>query len=409
MSKFSFKFIKYIFILLFAACVCVYAQQNEINQQAKQLSNIEQNLKQKQAEQIKLLRDERTVKRDLDFLNDSIKKTEKRLKDIASDIKSAEQNLSVASKNYNDASQSRELWNQTILDDIWLFNKTFIVNRYEKSPIEYKIRQEAIKSKKNKFDSENRRAVLSSSDVNKWQKAKNDLLLLKDREGKLVNERQSLIEEKNKLFKTTSNQRKKAEAEIRELQNSAKALQKVMQDLVRESKRREQQRLKEVERKSAAIKAPAAPAPSSDASLRPRAEITRARSQADSKKRKLISPPVSGRVVLNFGRNKHEELDTYIISNGIKMKAADRSDVRSVESGVVVYLGQFRSYGNVVIIDHSSFFAIYGQLNRIYVKDNQSVKRGEAVGQLGSGENSVLYFEIRRDNVPDNPILWFKR
>ncbi|MDR0823089.1 MAG: peptidoglycan DD-metalloendopeptidase family protein [Endomicrobium sp.] len=407
MFKYSLKIKAYALtlILLFTACLFASAQQNDMKQQTNRLSNIERNLKQKQAEQIKLLRAERTVRRDLEFLNDAIKKTEKRLQDLSDDIKNAEQNLSKASRNYNDASKSANLWNQTILDDIWLFNKMAIVNRYERNPVEYKIRENAIKAKKNKFDGEQKRADSSSSDMSKWQKTKNDLAVLRDKESKLVNERKNLTAEKNKLLKSTSSQRLKAEREIQELKESAAALQKVMQNLVQESKRKEQQRIREEQKKQAV----SVRAPQPETSLRPRAEISKARTQADSKKRRTISPPVSGRVILHFGKNQHDELDTFVISNGIKLKADNGAAVRSVEPGAVVYLGQFRSYGNVVIIDHNGFFAVYGQLNKIFVKDNQSVKRGDTIGQLGSGDNSVLYFEIRRDNVPDNPMLWFKR
>ncbi|MDR3049931.1 MAG: peptidoglycan DD-metalloendopeptidase family protein [Elusimicrobiota bacterium] len=401
----------FVLLVLFGAGGLANAQTSEVGQHANRLSNIERNLKQKQAEQVKLLREERTVKRDLEFLNDAIRKTEKRLKDLSDDIRNAEQNQSKASRNYKDASKNAQLWNQTILDDIWLFNKMSILGKYERNPVEYKIREAAIKSKKNKFDSEQNRADLSSSDISKWQKAKSDLMSLKDKESKLANERKSLIEEKNKLLKTTSNQRVKAEREIKELQQSAAQLQRVMQSLVQESKRKEQQRIKAEQQKVKAEqkKQTAINVPQPETTLRPRAEISKARSQADSKKRRVISPPVSGQVIQHFGKNQHDELNTFVISNGIKLKADNGAVVRSVEPGTVVYLGQFRSYGNVVIIDHNGFFAVYGQLSKIFVRDNQSVKRGDTVGQLGSGNNSVLYFEIRRDNVPDNPMLWFKR
>jgi septal ring factor EnvC (AmiA/AmiB activator) len=399
--------------ILFSNEYFILAQQTEIKQQSNKLSNIERNLREKQAEQVKLLRQERTVKRDLEFLNSEIRKTERRLQDLSRDIKTAEQNVKKASLNYQEASQNKANWNNVILIDIVAFNKMAIVKKYERNPIEYKIREAAIRDKKTKTDIEERRIILSSSDMTKWKKAKDSLLALRDRENKLVNERKNLIEEKNKLLKTTSAQRLQAEQEIRELQESAKALQRVMQNLIQESRRKEQQRKEEEKRKLEQQRqlqqSTIRPSQDKAGSLRPRAEISQAVRQASSKKRISISPPVNGRIILHFGKNMHDELNTYVISNGIKIQAANGSSVRSVESGTVVYLGQFRSYGNVIIIDHNGFFAVYGQLSSIFVRDNQTVNRGDVIARLGSGNNNVLYFEIRRDNVPDNPLLWFRK
>ncbi|MDR0485721.1 MAG: peptidoglycan DD-metalloendopeptidase family protein, partial [Elusimicrobiota bacterium] len=411
----------FLFISFFLSESFVSAQQADIKQQASKLSNIERNLRQKQDEQVKLLRQERIVKRDLQFLNNELRKVERRLNDLSRDIKEAERNLAAASKNYKEASENRQTWNDAVLDEIWLFHKMSILRNYEKNPIEYKIREAGIKNKKGKFDTEQRRAALSASDMEKWQKARNNLQSLRDRESKLLNERKGLVEEKNKLLKTTSAQRRQAEKEIAELQESARALQRVMQKLTQESRKREDerriaeekriqaQREKERQAQTAKGQPQIRPAQDSAGSLRPRSEISRDIRTAESKKRRSILWPVDGRIIQNFGKNLHSELNTFVISNGIKIDAGDRSSVRAVDDGTVVYLGAFRSYGNVVIIDHQGFFSIYGQLTSIFVKDNQMVKRGQSIAQLGAGANSVLYFEIRRDNVPDNPMLWLRR
>jgi septal ring factor EnvC (AmiA/AmiB activator) len=30
------------------------------------------------------------------------------------------------------------------------------------------------------------------------------------------------------------------------------------------------------------------------------------------------------------------------------------------------------------------------------------------IANLGKGENNILYFEIRCNNIPDDPLLWLK-
>ena len=63
----------------------------------------------------------------------------------------------------------------------------------------------------------------------------------------------------------------------------------------------------------------------------------------------------------------------------------------------------------MVIVDHKGvFFSFYCQLNKILVKENQKVIRQQEIANVGTGENSVLYFEIRQNNDPENPLLWLK-
>jgi septal ring factor EnvC (AmiA/AmiB activator) len=127
-------------------------------------------------------------------------------------------------------------------------------------------------------------------------------------------------------------------------------------------------------------------------------------------RKKSLPWPVNGKVIAKFGKNKHPELDTYVISNGIKIDAADFSRVKSVDSGTVVFTGEFRSYGKVVIIDHKdSIFSVYGLLDHILVKEDQKVLKEDVIADLGGGKNSYLYFEIRQNNIPDDPILWLQQ
>ena len=86
--------------------------------------------------------------------------------------------------------------------------------------------------------------------------------------------------------------------------------------------------------------------------------------------------PVNGKIVLNYGKNKHPDLSTNVISNGIKIKAQDNSTIKAVEEGTVIFAGEFRSYGNMIILDHKGvFFSFYCQLNKFLVKENQKVSR----------------------------------
>jgi septal ring factor EnvC (AmiA/AmiB activator) len=294
-----------------------------------------------------------------------------------SDIKTAQNNLEKSSKIYNAAFSKSFDWNQIMLDEIKLFNKmTFLVS-YEQNPFEYKIRRKSLEYEKANFDKAKYEAAVSATDIKKWEKSKKDLLDLQKNETNLVSQHKDMLKEKGELLNTTSGKRLAAEQEIRTLNDSAKAMQALINKINSDTKKN---------------------------------QVTIIRAPTPAIKRKKSLPwPVNGKVIVNFGKTKHHELDTYVISNGIKIKAADFSQVKNIDSGIVVFTGEFRSYGKVVIIDHkNSTFSVYGFLDNIYVKEDQKISTGTVIALLGSGKSSILYFEIRQNNIPDDPLLWLK-
>jgi septal ring factor EnvC (AmiA/AmiB activator) len=122
--------------------------------------------------------------------------------------------------------------------------------------------------------------------------------------------------------------------------------------------------------------------------------------------------PVNGEVIRFFGREKNPELNAWVIRQGVVFKAPAAAVVAAVGAGKVIYAGNFRSYGRVVILDHgASFFSIYGELGEVLRQKGASVKPGEPVGRTGplkEGGGS-LYFEIRRGVEALDPMTWLQR
>ena len=110
--------------------------------------------------------------------------------------------------------------------------------------------------------------------------------------------------------------------------------------------------------------------------------------------------PVKGKVVESYNPKK--------LRKGVKIKAVSRSAVRSAGPGVVVYSGEgLRGYGKLVIIKHSEILlSAYAHNEQIMVKEGQSVKQMEIISRLGA--NGTLYFEIRKDGYPINPVTYLK-
>jgi murein hydrolase activator len=122
--------------------------------------------------------------------------------------------------------------------------------------------------------------------------------------------------------------------------------------------------------------------------------------------------PVAGRVVTRFGRQSAGRFGTSIVRNGIEVSAADGTAATAVHEGAVAYAAPFSGFGTLVIIDHGqSAFTLYGHLSETAVRPGMNVSRGAAIGRVGLGPSggAALYFEVRIDGRPVDPLQWLAR
>jgi septal ring factor EnvC (AmiA/AmiB activator) len=113
--------------------------------------------------------------------------------------------------------------------------------------------------------------------------------------------------------------------------------------------------------------------------------------------------PVAGAVRRRFAGNAFR---------GVEIGALEGADVRAVHDGVVAFADSFAGFGNLVILDHGSqSFSLYGDLLDISVKKGSHVGRGQPVGSVGASPAGLagLYFELRVDAEPVDPLQWLKR
>ena len=131
--------------------------------------------------------------------------------------------------------------------------------------------------------------------------------------------------------------------------------------------------------------------------------------------KKSLPWPMDGVVVKKFGKEYIDKLKTWVINDGIKIKSDNADSVRAVMSGKVVYSGEFRGFGNLVIIDHGdNIFSTYGFLNQIYVSNAEDVAAGVVIGKPGTDprdlslKGNVLYFEIRKGEAAVDPLDYLR-
>ncbi len=128
-----------------------------------------------------------------------------------------------------------------------------------------------------------------------------------------------------------------------------------------------------------------------------------------SSKGKLNWPVSSGTIVKGFGKHKHPKYKGVVTqNNGIDIKCAGKTKVRSIFSGKVSHRQFVPGNKNMVIIAHENFYSVYANLEQVAVKRDQKINKGEVIGQLGSSK-SILHFEIWRDQTRLNPVEWIAR
>ena len=123
--------------------------------------------------------------------------------------------------------------------------------------------------------------------------------------------------------------------------------------------------------------------------------------------------PVSGQVVVPFGKYMDPKFKIVVFKNGIEIRTKSGAEPQSIASGRVVFADVFQGYGQLLIIDHGDgYHTLYGHLSEIFHKTGDIIIRGTSLGRVGSSsllQYSTLYFEIRHKGKPVNPLKWLKR
>jgi len=118
--------------------------------------------------------------------------------------------------------------------------------------------------------------------------------------------------------------------------------------------------------------------------------------------------PTNGPVTDPFGGRTNPVTGEPGMHNGVDFGDPYGTPIAASKSGVVTYAGWISGYGNSVIIDHGGgVTTLYGHAESLNVSVGQQVTRGETVAFVGSTGQSTgphLHFEIRFNNVPQNPM-----
>jgi septal ring factor EnvC (AmiA/AmiB activator) len=127
----------------------------------------------------------------------------------------------------------------------------------------------------------------------------------------------------------------------------------------------------------------------------------------------MLRLPAQGRRVKRFG-----DADTGGSTlKGISLQTRGEARITAPADGWVVYAGEFRSYGQLLIINAGGgYHVLLAGMSRIDVSLGQFVLAGEPIAVMGNsatpsqGDDSsrpVLYVEFRKDGRPIDPDPWW--
>lgn len=120
--------------------------------------------------------------------------------------------------------------------------------------------------------------------------------------------------------------------------------------------------------------------------------------------------PSCSKISSPYGWRLHPILKVNRFHNGIDIPGKGGADIIAAYDGVIVAASYTSSMGNYLMVDHGGgLYTIYMHCSKFYVKNGQSVQRGEtiaAVGTTGLSTGNHLHFSVRKNGEYQDPLSY---
>ena len=256
-----------------------------------------------------------------------------------------------------------------------------------------------------------RRIELAQLEENSTQK-REELAKIADEETKnradLVGEQARRKQAIDRLAKQIAAQRQsidKLERDEKRLAGLIDQLSKVLAEQARREAERQARAARDVAKPPPSARAPPTRTPG------PRPDADPPSSSQFAQLRGRLPMPVIGEVTGRFGAPRRVEgAGTAPTRKGIFIRAPSGTGVHAVAPGQVVFADWLRGFGNLMVIDHGDdFLSVYGNNESLLRNVGDKIAVGDviaAVGNTGGIEQTGLYFELRFQGRPFDPLKW---
>jgi septal ring factor EnvC (AmiA/AmiB activator) len=120
-----------------------------------------------------------------------------------------------------------------------------------------------------------------------------------------------------------------------------------------------------------------------------------------------LTLPVKGEITNRFDTPRP---DSTVRWKGLFLRTSSGQAVKAIAAGQVVFADWLRGFGNLLIIDHGKgYMSLYGNNETLYKQVGDVLRGGDTiatVGNTGGNEDFGLYFELRHESRPLDPMKW---
>lgn len=122
--------------------------------------------------------------------------------------------------------------------------------------------------------------------------------------------------------------------------------------------------------------------------------------------------PASGRLTSGFGNRKSPFGRGIRFHQGIDIANSSGTNILAAGEGIITFSGNQSGYGKTIIINHGNGYkTLYAHNRKLLVTVGDKIKKGQAIGKMGSTGRSTgshLHFEVHKDGNPIDPLKVLK-
>jgi len=408
---------KLLYISFFLLFTFSSFQQEDINKQKAELQNLKDEISKLENEINQQTKKEKESYTAVENYNKQSHLLNKLISKLREEEKKKAQEITSNQKNINEIEKQIELLQQNYAKYVTAIYKYGKMDELAAVFDSESFEQAALRIKYLQRFSEKR-----ENDLKNFEKAKEELFVLKQQLRKEKDEKTFLaaekekeesglkikLTEKQKILKSIRNNKNELKKELQAKRKAEEQIKNLISKLVEEAERKkEEERLASLNQKNEkGLTNENLVSPSYDIDL-----STAGFETFSSLKGKLTWPITGGKVIRKFGENRNQKLNTVTLNYGVDIKASGDLSVKCVASGVVSIIDYIPGYGSVIIITHKgNYRTVYSHLSEIYVNEGDKVRAGSLLARVGESlEGNILHFEIWNSRKNQNPELWLAK
>jgi septal ring factor EnvC (AmiA/AmiB activator) len=139
------------------------------------------------------------------------------------------------------------------------------------------------------------------------------------------------------------------------------------------------------------------------------ADLERLQQQSFAQRKGKMLWPTQGKLLHQFGDNRQGS----VTWDGLRIQAESGTPVRAIHGGRVMYADTLRGQGLLIVLDHGDgYMSLYAHNDALLREAGEWVQPSDVIaraGNSGGEKESALYFEIRKNGNPIDPLPWLNK